>query len=456
MLLLLTTMFVISGSSDKPRALEAMEKSRNALDRVYIRWKWMDNFDQYSQGAPLSYETRIAGHDYSFTNNGTPEGVAAWHESGEPIPDSRISYLARENDRWELDVDLFKGRMWESPAPLQEEPDVRTIGLLPVPKTICTVTEAVWDFPNKSTARTYSERQVDGKFVVEMKLDDSNEVVTWVIDPQKDWNPIQVSLSVAGVTVTDCRSEYRQYDGVWFPESIVYYDGAGNAVTQIETESAEINKPDLPKSLAPEDIGFLSGTFVISSKDKEIGGGKTGVYLERRGFVTPAEFATLTKRGEAKTDERITRFFEKLREQGKLVGGSAASQAQSSPKNSKIIPNQVDDEWDRYTRDFIRHYKLDSEQTQKAELILKNVKERRTNYVQSKKRRFGELEVELKKPKDADHLIKLRNEFEALCKPISDLFENQLKPRLADLPTSRQKEVAGPFKPPTATAPVSK
>ncbi|MFN0134868.1 MAG: hypothetical protein ACKVS9_01980 [Phycisphaerae bacterium] len=105
-------------------------------------------------------------------------------------------------------------------------------------------------------------------------------------------------------------------------------------------------------------------------------------------------------------------------------------------------------EWEKYTKDFIAKYELNEEQRQKALTILKDCQDNATKVAVGKKTELEEIEKrenELKTSQDAGkskELGELTKRRDAALKPIGDIFENQLKPRLDRLPTRAQRKAA--------------
>lgn len=107
-------------------------------------------------------------------------------------------------------------------------------------------------------------------------------------------------------------------------------------------------------------------------------------------------------------------------------------------------------QWDKYVREFIERYKLNDEQTQKAESVLQDCKAQANRYLLGRKSQMEQLDKqieELKKSKDKDknkakRLSSLTDQRNKLREPINRIFEQQLKPRLERLPTRAQRQAA--------------
>ena len=107
-----------------------------------------------------------------------------------------------------------------------------------------------------------------------------------------------------------------------------------------------------------------------------------------------------------------------------------------------IVRNKVDDEWEKYTRDFVRRYELNKDQSAAAWRVLKSCQEQRTAYLRSRRDQIAHLEAKLRAPKSDDDREKLPRQLEELKKPIQQIFEERLKPKLDRLPTRAQREAA--------------
>jgi len=103
--------------------------------------------------------------------------------------------------------------------------------------------------------------------------------------------------------------------------------------------------------------------------------------------------------------------------------------------------------WEGYTRRFIEAHKLDDEQQQKAWSVCHKCQDLARNYVNRQKSRFERLEARLNElqqssPPPVKEIGQIRGELAGLMRPVDDIFENQLKPRLDRLLTREQRRQA--------------
>lgn len=99
-------------------------------------------------------------------------------------------------------------------------------------------------------------------------------------------------------------------------------------------------------------------------------------------------------------------------------------------------------------REFIARYDLDGEQTQKAQLILRQCEARASVYLTGRKADFERLEQRMASVETLEGEPRAAAEREILAQreslfaPVHEIFEKQLKPRLDRLPTRAQRAKA--------------
>ena len=118
-----------------------------------------------------------------------------------------------------------------------------------------------------------------------------------------------------------------------------------------------------------------------------------------------------------------------------LAGDAQTGKLQSTTQQAK-------DEWDRYVEDFIRRYKLDDEQKQRAENLLAQQKSRRGSYFARKSADIEALKRMYEEAKGDQKKIALaESRYQKLYEPVDRMFE-QLKQKLDKLPTRAQRKAA--------------
>lgn len=136
-------------------------------------------------------------------------------------------------------------------------------------------------------------------------------------------------------------------------------------------------------------------------------------------------------------------------------GAAAAAPSRATPERDDRAPQRVaapkpgwEGDWEKYVREFIQKYDLNDEQKQRANSVLDDCKKQAHRYLDSRKSRIEAMEkqiAELQKSKDRsknNDLQKLRAAIDDMRKPVTQIFERQLKPRLEKLPTRAQLKAA--------------
>lgn len=432
-----------------PPALRRMLRARATIEHADVSWTQANTFDALTQGQPISYRALVAGDETACFVEGTPDGVAAWVEDGQPIPRSRFATLQRPGDRWEFRSDWLRGSLWEGEQERAEGSDVRLVGLLPVPALAGKPSEALkLLFSRVPGSRRYTESVEAQVHIVELKIDGAEHRVVWHIDSEKDWNPVLVESYLGPTKMLECRVEYSQTDGVWFPSSATYVNPLGEIVTQIIVDSARFDPAELPRHLTPETIGFGNGMQV----SVESGPRAPAIlnYVRGERLLDQAAYYRGRDAGEFESDPRLkelrARLIEEAKAAGEPVPPDARRAAQSQP--AEVVPHVSDDAWETYTLTFIRRYQLDVSQSQAALRVLRDCQTRRTAVTRSRHELAAELESRAANAQDADEARRLEARIAEVQAEVDArveaVFETQLKPRLERIPTREQRAAAEP------------
>ncbi len=449
--LILLVWFIAAGEqsarTDIPPGLQRMIKSRLAITHADVEWTRADSLDANSGGQPIRFRSMIAGEDRALINYGTPDGIAAWTERGEPVLDSRESYLQHGSELWDLRNDLVWATLeTEAQRDDYHHSDVRQVGLFPIPITLGEPETNLSQLLAHAGLSRFSEtRLADGLVAIDAESTEEPERIRWIIDPKLDWHPLRVQLFHEDRLVIECQTEYERVDSRWFPKTARYFDSAQNLATEMDIERAALNRDDLPRELTPEAIGMGTG-FTINVTHRGVPEADSRTYVEGMGPLFDEEFARLYVAKQITVDprlaerDRIIREREAARNAGAHEAASRADKPGSASRPS-VIPNAVDDEWEKYTHEFIRRFKLDPEQSQRALAILHDCQERRSAYVKSREDRIRAIQERLLKSLPGERKD-LPRELESLLTPIKRIFDEQLKPRLENLPTRAQRATA--------------
>lgn len=317
--------------------------------------------------------------------------------------------------------------------------DLRTLGVS-VASPGLGIEAALWrDSGPNPAPRGYREFEEAGLRVVESRNDAGTR--RWYIDPAKGWGAVRVIFeNRAGETISESRSVLKLYGDVWFPSTASFYTkrfkGGKEPCEIIRVQRAVFNDPNLPTRFKPEDIGIEVGTNIR-------------VYLKNR--TKPDDLAFWD--GSKLISQ--TEYLERLRS-GELVEGpgfqkmisdlSAAEweRALKSTQKRGASSYVQQSEWEKYTRNFISSYELDPDQAQKALAILADCQQQAEQYSSKHSAEFDALNQAYKKarssPPDAGDQADVDRKRDQLARPIVDMFEKQLVPRLDKLPTRAQRE----------------
>jgi len=284
------------------------------------------------------------------------------------------------------------------------------------------------------------------------------------LDPQRGWEPVRVTFSRDGEIQQEMRASLRNYDGVWYPESVALFIREHKAgrepMETIRIHYALFNQPDQPTRLTPKDIGIEAGANVHfwdeNHKPIEM------MTWDGEKPVPVEEFERRLSAGEVRIGPGLLRIQAKhAAEQAAAYARQAQTalqQAESAEAGadasvtrdsfSKAPPDRIDSLFEQYTRWFMARYRLDDEQTQKAWVICRESEARARGLVARHRREIVELDTRLKEASssragDADETRARLNARRAeLLEPIVRLFEQEFKPRLERLLTRAQRERA--------------
>ncbi len=152
------------------------------------------------------------------------------------------------------------------------------------------------------------------------------------------------------------------------------------------------------------------------------------------------------------TSQRLDRWrgggFDESRDwaRGGFLGAIARPQRPTSPPKlrDRGLPRVQEDYWEQYVRRFIQNYKLDESQTQAAQSILSECKQRAKEYRQGRKEQFEKANTKYREalaatPRNVESIREARRQVSELNRPIKELFR-ELRDRLDGIPTAAQKQ----------------
>lgn len=115
--------------------------------------------------------------------------------------------------------------------------------------------------------------------------------------------------------------------------------------------------------------------------------------------------------------------------------------AQVTPETSASKAKQTNDEWARYVEWFIRRYRLNDEQKQKAEQFLKQQNERRDKHLLARVEEMERVAAMFDNAQTDKERALAESSFQRLNQPLERMFD-ELKRKLDTLPTRAQRRAA--------------
>ena len=425
-------------AEDKPPALVAMENARAALHTGHVVWSTRCNLPRkddgiiyrwYSYDVPRYYTSRFTSGEYMVEDNGDPRGVVWPMRDGKPHPDMGylpMRYLWYDGAQWNHRDRVPAAELYPG---YRDAVDVRTFGLA-VALATCD-----WQTLLRGSKRgPYEVRIVDGLHEVSLHAEKVDRTVRYLVDPERGWNPVRVTKLSGGKVLWESRTTLKEYGGVWFPEQVELFESTHEEGKQpvyvIDILSASFNQPDHPTRLTPESIGIEVGTQIQAYAEGNVTRPSGRFGWDKKKLVPLKELFQRIRSGELETGPQTKAYIDRS-----LALGRRSDHFQS--------------EWERYVRRFIKKYRLNDEQSEKALKILRSCQERGEEYISRHKDEMDEIRATVRgltdptKPQEvkrSKEIPKLKERMIALQAPLTDIFYRQLMPRLEKLPTRAQRK----------------
>lgn len=431
-----------SRAQERSHSLERTVRARQSIGTAQIEWQ----LELRGPRKSVTYNTsRVAGKDLIVVNRGDEEGVVMRRDDGTPDPlhPNPHLMLVSGSDLWHYQERNIQAKVYPSRG---ECPDPRNWGLSYGPADGPS-DEVVWRDPGRQTgAREYREQERDNLREVRARTD-AGEIVWW-LDPARGSSPVRVQLLRDGEVAAESRSTLKEFDGVWFPESIAYYskghEGGREPYQIVRVLAARINQPDQPKRLTPNDIGIEVGVNIDRMDDN--GRSTAVVFWDGEKTISIDEYNRRVRAGELQLGAGFQREFRRLverQEQDDLV--LLDKRNDQVVLGARLTLRSVEGLWERYTQAFIRKYHLNADQTQTALTTLRTCQELAQIHFQKERQRVEahlrdvQALVQAGGEADPDRIRKLQDAETQLLAPINEIFLKRLKPRLEKIPTSAQR-----------------
>lgn len=439
--------------NEPPQALLRIEQARQAWRTGQIEWTWST---WLRPGVPWNYTSKWAEDDIVVILRGDDEGVISRGADGRPHTSGYGPQysLFHDNKCWQVTSVRIQAEVKADVPRSGQLIDLKSLGLgtsLPMSG----VHETLWEPTRGAPApRRYSQK-VDGRHEV-IRGEGENDVVTWWIDREAGGLPTRVLREINGEVVAESQITLRNYDGTWFPETVLLfgkdYKGGKQPKDIIRIHSIELNAPNQPTALTPAHIGIDAGVTVLVYDGQarfQWGGTWDGSQI-----VPREEFDRRVAAGELQYGPNFLRNTQQIRE-GKVPGAfsTSVSDGSSSPDSGHANAGGDDgsqagavgsiarreSEWERYTRRFIERYRLDDSQRQKALLLLKACEDSAQDYIKAHKTELDEYERRIAELKTDRERAEAAQRDHELLAPLTRILEERLKPGLEKLPTRAQR-----------------
>ncbi len=433
--------------SEKPALLRAAE---HALDGRAIRTAHVEySFKQRSPNNPDMLHTRfyswkMAGDDILQINRGDEEGRVAltegWKKS-DVTYGGPIHALLQDGEVWIHTDDAPVVRIARAAdRDFCHLVDWRLTGVNPV---------SDYEPYDVAAARAgvrldYAEEVIGDEHVVSASTDDST--VRWWINPEKGPSVTKTEIFVHGKLIGEKHYEWALVDGVWFPrrvEMIGLADGTPQIRAVTEVHYASLNQPEHPQSFSPADVGVEVGMAIEYRVDMN----RPGERWDGNQRVPHAEFFKRLAEGGIRAGPTMSRESARLRAQAEARAAQTAALPPAATQSAEGDIPRDPSAWERYTEAFIRRYALDSAQAQRAWTICRDCQQAANEYLARRKDDVERIDVRLRELQDADPRATVaRREAAAqlvqILRPVEEIFENRLAPRLESLPTRTQRAAA--------------
>jgi len=423
---------------------DALQTAKLELRKTYYEGRGSN------QGKPRTvYESvTIAGEHHLHVLHGDDQGIVVQVEGGGgPAPAGGRSPLLRlesPTESWRRSEAFLVADRLSHPA--RQSDDLRTLGVAAA-FTKGDIHDLVWG--DRSTAplvREYDEWDEGDLHVVRARSADRTR--TYWLDPARAYSPVRVRSEDSHGNWAESRTVLQRMDNTWFPASVHCFSSQHKEGREptfvVEVDSAEFNRPDHPTTLTPADIGIDVGIYVSDHGTRPSTRGR----WDGEKIVPDAEYVRRLIAGEIQEGENFKRLFWRSAPRQDSAPG-AASDGPGEPglrRPPRAEPKTPESDWEAYVRRFIEKYKLDAAQAEKAHAILKSCQEHADKYVASKKSALEKLDEQAAALRDSDaqdgdaQAARIAERRRELRKPIDEIFEKQLKPRLDKLPTRAQRK----------------
>lgn len=347
-----------------------------------------------------------------------------------------------------------------SAATVSDDYDIRSVGLWPGGKILQDWTTYL-DRSGATGPAEYCVQQTAEGAIVQMRHQGHvDEITQWTLSAAHNYQPTKCELVYQGSIVRSTRVTYLTTPaGEQFMQGAESIGEDGTLISRVSVNRARVNDPLLPSAFSPRDLGVGNGINIRFKRGHpRHNHGEVFMYCDGD-LLSPAQYNECWLNGDVLPCKRVTDCVPMLLDEHRTIlsrlGRSEPplTDTVSAVKSDTAGPAPATQpsmgEWERYTRAFIDHYRLDDAQRQRALQVLRECQERAHTHmtrIQNEFELLSKREEAVKRDASAtaaqgmEEITTARGE---LLKPIGLIFERELKPRLERLPTRAQRATAG-------------
>lgn len=478
MLLVMAVALALGAFADDGRELlRQMEAQRAALQTGKLEL-YVDAPENRAGARSRFKSIQFAGTQTIVIDRGDEHGVALRTIDGESRqgkgPGRFVCELYGEDGKWLTFGDPLGPTVLRTYV--DDRFDARTIGIAPS-WVFAPLEDQLWKpgSPNPVAWKYDTTQEGD---LVRVTVRKSRGTTTYWLAPEQGHQAVRVRHERDDGVWLESRSELRECDGIWFPAQTEYfrstYESGRKPSRTVRVAHAEFNEPEHPTKLTARMLYLDVGSSVQVHETPQQHKGIMRVWNGEK-VITQEEFANGFKNGTYRYGAAYMRGLEKLRvkHEHRLVQEHAPAtwgvwsqnalreMAEPSRRGYATL-------WREYTQNFIQHFALDEEQTQRARLILEDAEARAQRYIDARRVEFTAIDdrasalaraqAAANRSGEPDHkstndsVARIAERRAELLQPIQDIFEKFLKPRLDTLPTRAQRRVADARPSPRAPA----
>lgn len=423
----------------KPKELAQAEAVLQRFQTAHIEW----SIEYLEDGLEEFSTTRIANGDRLEISRGNWQGCRYEGSIGELWGCANYTVLENREGLWNYveesaaadfspkDTAGRKGAMT----------DVATIGTFPSPQKWGD--DVVPDQYYGQPVLEYSTEWNDNLCTVSALLELGGRIV-WELDASRDFVCTRCTAIDDNGLVVEAVTEYEDHGSMLCPKSVVYsrrlseYEFVPSK--RISVIHATFDDPAHPASLGPELLNMIPLTN-ISSSDKTI----PLRWWDGKRVIFEKEWRA--RIGKDLDDEAFSKHIDLINE-GKIC---------SQPKTFAMTDDDVMRKpglWEEYVREFIRHHRLNREQTRDAWKALTGAQEKAGKYLKKTGGYLAEIEQLLAKEREHQNALReserpinqseraierLEVRADRLHEPVERIFQRVLKPSLVSLLNEQQR-----------------